>query len=107
MPDQSIGMYSQVDTEENIHHWSPESQTYAPVDVLMTYLRKGWTLSPLAAIETHYYAGYRRVDVYYFTLTYIDQRIEIPVLGNPIVTRLLGEKKITVVRLSSLNAEVD
>src|SRR5579859_506437 len=93
--------------EENYRHWSPSSQTYAPADVLVRYLRTGWSLDPMAAVETFFYAGYRRVDVYYFTLRNADQTLEMPVLGNPAVRRLLEEHKLTVLRINAAIEDAD
>ena len=96
-----------VDLDDNYRHWSPNSQTYAPADVLVRHLRTGWTLEPMAAVETFYYAGYRRVDVYFFTLKKDDTTLEMPVLGNPAVRRLIEEQKLTVVRSNVTTEEID
>ncbi len=93
--------------EEASRHWSPTSQAYAPADVLQRYLRTGWKLETLAAVETFYYAGYRRVDIYYFTLKRNEETIEMPVLRNPVVTRLIEEQKLTVMRINSTQEDID
>jgi len=93
--------------DDNYRHWAPNSQTYAPADVLVRHLRTGWTLDPVAAVETFFYAGYRRVDVYYFTLMNGDTRLEMPVLGNPAVRRLIEEHKLSVLRINATVEETD
>ena len=93
--------------DDSYRHWSPNSQTYAPADVLVRHLRTGWTLDTIAAVETFFYAGYRRVDVYYFTLRNGEASLEMPVLGNPAVRRLIEERKLTVVRINAETEEVD
>ncbi len=99
MVDQFTPTYT--DEESNYHYWSPRSQTYAPANVLMHYLQRGWRLDPLAAVESFWHAGVRRVDVYYFTLLNSDERIEMPVLANPAVFRLIEEHQLTVIRVNA------
>ncbi len=82
-------------------HWSPTSQTYAPADVLMSHLQTGWRLDGLAGVESFWHAGVRRVDVYYFTLVRGDERLEMPVLANPTVFRLIEENQLNVIRVNA------
>src|SRR5258706_780022 len=88
-------------------HWSPDSQTYAPADVLMRYLNDGWELDSLAAVETFYYAGYRRVDIFYFTLKLDGKVVEMPLLANPVTHRLVEERKLTVLRVNAERGEAE
>jgi hypothetical protein len=88
-------------------HWAAGSQTYAPADVLLRYIADGWQLETLAAVESFYYAGYRRVDVFYFTLKRGEEVIEMPVLANPVTHRLVEERKLTVLRVNAARGEVD
>ena len=81
-------------------HWSPESESYPPAQVLLQFIRLGWTLDSLVAVESFYYAGYRSSDVYHFTLLRGTDTIEIPVLANPAVFRVVESCKLTVVRLN-------
>ena len=96
-----------LNDEDRHRHWSSESQAYAPVDVLLYYLRDGWSLDNLAGVETFYYAGYRRVDVYYLTLRRHTESLEMPVLANPALTRLIEANKINVMRVNSVRGEHD
>ena len=80
-------------------HWSASSQAYAPADVLLGYLADGWQLSPVVGLEEHWHAGARRVDVFHFELTKDDQVQILPVQSNPIVRRLLHDRKLRVVLL--------
>ena len=108
MEERSARTHIPTNTEEEVsRHWSPTSQAYAPADVLQRYLRTGWKLENLAAVESFYYAGYRRVDVYYFTLTRGEEKIDMPVLRNPVVMRLIEEQKLTVMRINSTEDEID
>jgi hypothetical protein len=95
-----------TDTDRS-RHWSPESQTYAPADVLLNFIHDGWTLETPAAVESFYYAGYRRVDVFYFTLKRGEEVLEMPVLANPVTHRLVEERKLTVLRVNATRGEAD
>ncbi len=82
-----------TDTDgEYLRHWSPESELYAPADVLFQYLRLGWKLNQLVAVEVVYYGGYRRSVIYYFTLENGDKGIEMPVIATPPAMRLIEEQ---------------
>lgn len=83
-----------VDEDNRCRHWSRESQAYAPVDVLINYIHEGWTLDALG-VKTFYFAGYRGVDVYYFTLRRDPQTLEMPVVANPVIRRLIRELGLT------------
>lgn len=108
MEERSTGTYTPSKTDEEVsRHWSPASQAYAPADILLRYLRTGWKLENMAAVESFYYAGYRRVDVYHFMLKREQETVEMPVLMNPVVTRLIEEHKLTVIRVNSSQEEVD
>jgi hypothetical protein len=91
---------SRPDLEGEYRHWSADSEAYAPADVLLQHLRAGWKLDELVAIETFYYAGYRRSDIYYFTLQKDGKTIEMPVLANPAVFRIVKEYGLTTFRIS-------
>jgi hypothetical protein len=80
-------------------HWSPTSQKYAPVDVLIQYLSAGWSISPVVGLEEHWHAGVRRVDVYHFELVKNDEVQVLPVQSNPIVRRLLQQRSLKIVLL--------
>jgi hypothetical protein len=87
--------------DEDVHrHWSPDSEPYAPADVLLQYLKNGWNLEKLVAVETVYYAGYRRSDIYYFTLEHDGQSIEMPILANPAVFRVIEQNRLTTLRIN-------
>jgi hypothetical protein len=103
MADHYIKVQSESDLIEDrgeYRHWAPDSQAYAPADVLQQYLRSGWELDTLAAVETFYMAGYRRSDIYYFTLKRNTEYIEMPVLANPVVFRIIQEHKLNVLRIN-------
>jgi hypothetical protein len=90
----------------NYRHWSPESELFAPADVLLQYLRQGWKLDKLVAVETVYYSGYRRSDIFYFTLHRDDQIVEMPVLANPVVFYLIEAHQLELLRINVDRSEV-
>jgi hypothetical protein len=81
-------------------HWSPSSQTYAPVDVLLESMADDWSVNPMVGLEEYWYGGGRHVAVYYFELTKDGRAVSMPVLGNPIVRRLVGQRPFRVMLLS-------
>jgi hypothetical protein len=82
-------------------HWAPKSQKFATGDILLDYLRNGWALDPLAAVERVYYSGYRCVEVFHFVLANGAQAIKMPVVGNPRVYRLIEEYQIRLFDIQS------
>ncbi len=80
-------------------HWSPSSQTYAPVDVLLEYLVADWNLNPVVGLEKFWYGGGRHVAVYYVELTKGNQTVVMPVHANPVVRRLIVERQLRVMPL--------
>ncbi|MCC7446885.1 MAG: hypothetical protein IT324_05675 [Anaerolineae bacterium] len=86
--------------DDEHRHWCPVSEKYAPADVLLDYLRQGWELDKLVAVETFYFAGYRCSDIYYFTLYRDDLSCEMPVLANPIVLRVVEEQQLSILRIN-------
>ncbi|MCC7446656.1 MAG: hypothetical protein IT324_04530, partial [Anaerolineae bacterium] len=46
--------------------------------------------------------GYRCSDIYYFTLCQDDEdtTLEMPVLANPIVLRLVDERQLSILRIN-------
>jgi hypothetical protein len=96
----------QSEQEKERHlHWSQQSQVYASAEVLTQRMRDGWRLGDVAAVETFYYGGYRWVEVYYFTLLRGESRMELPVLANPVVLRLIHERGLSVVRVNTYRGD--
>jgi hypothetical protein len=81
-------------------HWSSSSQTYVPADVLLEYLADGWDISAVVGREECWYGGGRHITVYYFELTRDYRAVVMPVLGNPVVRRLVGQRQLRVVLLT-------
>jgi hypothetical protein len=86
--------------DDILRHWSPDSETYAPADVLLQYLKRGWNLEKLVAVETVYHAGFRRSDIYYFTVERDGRAVEMPILANPAVFRVIEQYQLTTLRIN-------
>jgi hypothetical protein len=84
-----------------IKHWSRESQSIAPADILINRLQRGWSLDPVVRLEAHIYGPGRVVNIYHFTLRLDDEVLELPVQSNPVVRRLIDERKLKVTSLPS------
>ena len=82
-------------------HWSPESETYTTADVLLQYLCLGWKLDDKVSAESYYHAGYRRSDVYYFTLKQNGVSVQMPVLVNPVVCRVVRDHGLKVLWINA------
>jgi hypothetical protein len=102
MVDHSRDVQTKVDVrdDEISRHWSPDSETYAPADILLQYLKNGWLLEKLVAVETIYYAGYRRSEIFYFTLERDGRSVEMPILSNPAVFKVIEENELTTLRIN-------
>ncbi len=90
---------------DTYRHWCPESEPYASADVLIQYLRLGWALDKLVAVETIYHTARRQSNVYYFTLHLDDRILEMPVLANPVVLDLIKRHKLTILRINVAREE--
>ena len=92
-------------SDESFRHWSPQSQNYASADILVQYLANGWTVESPAVVESHSATGARRSEVYHFHLIRNEQDIEMPVLANPVVSRLIEQYELTVLRVNNDRGE--
>ncbi|MBZ0300848.1 MAG: hypothetical protein K8J31_13945 [Anaerolineae bacterium] len=81
-------------------HWCPLSQPYAGVDALLSFLNDGWMIEDDIGCDEHWLGGTRRILVYHFVLTNLDDVVTMPVLRNPVLDRLLtrlSQRDISVV----------
>ncbi len=86
------------------YHWSSESQSYASGDILINYLRNGWTPAHSVMMQTFHFGGYRHVHVFRFRLTQGDQTLTIPVIANPIIDRLIRDCQMDCIPMSQVIA---
>ena len=77
-------------------HWDKDSEMYTGGDSLMTFLNRGWTLTPRVRRETVWFAGARFIHVYYFELRQDGEMLTMPVMGNPFVDRFVFESNFTI-----------
>lgn len=76
-------------------HWHPNSESYAGVDNLITFLEQGWDIA--RCVETrHWYAGQRSICIYRFYLERDAERLEMPVINNPYVMRIIKQLELDV-----------
>jgi hypothetical protein len=78
-------------------YWSPESQAIAPAECLLDHLSERWTPAPLVFAKRHRYGAGRTVHIYLFQLYRDGETVEIPVPGNPVVRRLITERRLRVI----------
>jgi hypothetical protein len=91
---------SRLFNQETHRHWSPQSQNYASADILLQYIASGWEPENTALVETYYSAGVRRSEIFYFSLVRDGERVEMPVLANPMVSRLIEKYHLNVLRVN-------
>ena len=90
---------SEVEHDEDHRHWSPNSQSYAPADILFQYLRDGWLLGDKVLVQVFQCFSWRCVEVYYFRLTHDSAPVLMPIIANPVILRFVMERGLTVVRV--------
>lgn len=78
------------------YHWSRESQPYAPAHVLQSLLCDGWIPEPIIVLTQYALFSWRFANVYTFVLQRNESYVEIAVLENPVVDRLIKEHDLTV-----------
>src|SRR4051812_19520074 len=92
--------FATLRNDSSYRHWAPDSELYAPATVLEQHLSAGWEPDEVVAVESFYHAGYRRSEIYYFTLHNGGEVIEIPVLGNPAVFKIVEIYQLTTLRIN-------
>ncbi|MEO8612735.1 MAG: hypothetical protein ABI690_32880 [Chloroflexota bacterium] len=74
-------------------HWHAESEHYTGGDSLATALYLGWVIDGAVRLEEFWYAGTRRVALYYFDLIRDEEKMTMPVIGNPYIDQLIAKEK--------------
>ena len=80
-----------IEDIKTYRHWHAESEKYAGGDSLATALYLGWVIDGAVRLEEFWYAGTRRVALYYFDLIRDDEKMTMPVIGNPYVDQLIAQ----------------
>lgn len=94
---------TQIDVEydDDNRHWSATSEPYAPADVLLQYLRDGWLLGDKVMVRVVRCFSLRCVEVYYFRLTSDNEYVLMPVIANPVISRLVIERGLRAIRIDT------
>lgn len=77
-------------------HWSPDSQAYAPCDVLAQLISAGWQVYGKVIVQTYACLSRRCTQVYHFVLVRNGEHLELQVVANPAVRRLVQEQQLPV-----------
>lgn len=78
-------------------HWCQDTEKYCGGDGLVTVMMQGWELHPTVQLEYKHFGGNRRVRVYHFSLFRQGEHMEMPVVHNPYVNRLIRTMQLDVV----------
>lgn len=81
-------------------HWNKNSESYAGGDALVTLLLNGWKLDSNVSVETKWYTGMRQGLIYHMVLVRDDEKITIPVINNPYITRLVIENDLDITHMT-------
>ncbi|NDJ62978.1 MAG: hypothetical protein GYB67_17795 [Chloroflexi bacterium] len=102
-----------IQSSQNFHtdypdltrYWRPASKQYAGGDALLTAIQKNWALHETCWIEEYWHAGSRPVKVYYFDLERDGEKMFMPVINNPYVSRLIARFGLEVRPIAERQAE--
>jgi hypothetical protein len=86
-----------------VQHWNVDSQGFAGADCLLTALYRGWEIHTLVKKEIRWYGGMRSNSIYHFELTQGDQRMVMPVIGNPFLDRMIEQPTLQLLALDDLD----
>lgn len=79
-----------------VQHWSPDTEHFAGGDALVTMMMRGWELGPTVYMEYKHFGGNRRVRLYHCILSNRGHEIDMPVVHNPYVNRLIRNMQLMV-----------
>lgn len=88
-----------IEADDGYHHWSPKSQPYAPADVLLQYLHDGWEINNRIVSEVFRCLSRQCVELYYFMLLRDGEFVTLPIVANPVASRLIREFSLTVIQV--------
>jgi len=93
------GFDSNYDYQQIYRHWDPRSERFAGADALLTAVDEGWEPERTLFYETYWFAGSRCVTVYHIELRREGEVMDMPVISNPYLRRLIAKHKPTVLPL--------
>ncbi len=79
-----------------VRHWSPISEKYAGGDALVTLFTEGWQLHETVFYEEYWHAGSRPVTIYHLEMVRDDEKMNVPVISNPYVDRMMDTLPVQV-----------
>ncbi|MBZ0303703.1 MAG: hypothetical protein K8J31_28440 [Anaerolineae bacterium] len=79
-----------------VRHWSPISQKYAGGDAVITLFSEGWRLKESVFYEEFWLSGSRLVVVYHLEMARDEDTLNVPVLSNPYVDRMMTSLPLQV-----------
>ena len=97
-----------IQDSQNLHsqypdfsrHWCDTSEAYGGGDALLTALQNHWIAEKTCYEEHYWHAGTRLVTIYHFVLKNGDETLNMPVITNPYVRRIIREEQFKVVPIS-------
>ena len=93
------GFDSNYDYKQIYRHWDPRSERYAGADALLTAVDEGWMPERTLYFEEFWFAGSRVVTVYHVELRRKGQVMNMPVISNPYLRRMLKVYQPTILAL--------
>jgi hypothetical protein len=84
-------VYMSPGIDQERYHWCSGTQDFAPAHILLQYLIDGWQPNPLVLVRRFALTEHRYADVYTFMLHKHEEKLILPVLVNPIVSRVIVE----------------
>ncbi len=79
-------------------HWSAESEPFTGGDALQSALEQGWVMVGHVSYREFDLRESRKVAVFYFRLQRDERTMEMPVIGNPHVLRVIAAYDVPVMR---------
>ena len=86
-----------MDEVDFYRHWHSKSERFAGGDCLATALIQGWVLKVPIVMDVYWCMGSRQVNVYHCDLVRDEERMHMPVLGNPYMDRLIQDMQLPVI----------
>lgn len=93
------GFDSHYDYKLIYRHWHAQSERYAGADSLLTAVDEGWVPERTVFFEEFWFAGARVVTVYHIELRRKGEVMDMPVLSNPYLRRMIRVYAPTILPL--------
>lgn len=86
--------------DDQLRHWSPNSEQFTGCDALFAMLLQGWQVTGVVFCQQFWFSGNRSTHVYYFRLMRGDELTRMSVLHSPHVERFVMEKDLLVFQVN-------